>query len=57
VMFGLVWPGPARHPVEKAVGYGFVRFVTSASMIRKSGARFSEKIMLHQKIRAPIVSV
>jgi hypothetical protein len=27
------------------------------SMIRKSGSRFSEKIMLHQKARAPIDSI
>ena len=27
------------------------------SMIRKSGNQFSEKIMLHQKVGAPIVSI
>jgi hypothetical protein len=41
-----------RSTPPKGIKTGF-----SKSMIRKSGNRFSEKIMLHQHARAPIDSI
>jgi hypothetical protein len=34
-----------------------VTVLVNLSVIRKRGGRFSEKIMLHRKVRAPIDSI